>query len=90
MNVEHHLIKIKRLETTLAKLNEEEDYEAVLELYMLIAAHYLNAALSYAMKQLDDMRPSHIYGRGENGNSAKKAKEHYLFIKTTCEGMLHA
>lgn len=101
----------------------EEDYEALVELHMLIASHYVNSALhklkalniskdikhnklfSYLkndeklgsstekirdlMKRLDDLRPSHVYGRGKNGETAQKAKEYYNEIKLVCRGILH-
>lgn len=43
MNISGHQTKIKDIETSLHKLDPEQDYEAVIELAMLIAAHYLNA-----------------------------------------------
>lgn len=44
MKKEDHLQKLKAIEGTLDKLNEEADYEAIVELCMLISAHYVNAA----------------------------------------------
>ena len=111
MKIETHLRKIERLEKSTQKLdNVEEDYEALIELYMLICAHYINASLHKLkvlniskdikhnklfsflkedeklgkdteqikdlMKKIDDLRPGHVYGSGENGNTAKKAKEY--------------
>ena len=119
MNIEHHLRKASRLESSILKLdNKEEDYEALVELSMLIAAHYANAALHKRgsvnvskdikhnklfsflkedekigkdtpeirdmMKRLDDLRPGHVYGRGENGHTAEKAKEYLDKIKQLC------
>lgn len=40
-----HLQKLKGMEKTLNKLDEGSDYEAIVELCMLISAHYTNAAL---------------------------------------------
>lgn len=45
MKVEDHLQKLKAIEGTLKKLDEKADYEAIVELCMLISAHYVNAAL---------------------------------------------
>ena len=33
---------------------------------------------------MDDLRPSHVYGKGENGETAKSAKECYDIIKEVC------
>ena len=123
MKIENHLKKIERLENTCSKLDDiEEDYEVLVELYMLMAAHYINATLHKlgvlnmskdikhnklfsflkegqklgsateevrdSMKKLDDLRPSHVYGTGENGNTALKAKEYYETIKNICLGEL--
>lgn len=123
MKIENHKRKIERLEKSALKLNDiEEDYEALVELYMLIAAHLINAALHKLgkldiskdikhnklfsflkegeklaedttlirdmIKRLDDLRPGHVYGKGENGGTAKKAKEYYLKIKEVCTKIL--
>lgn len=45
MRVEGHLEKIKRLENTMLKLDEEEDHETIVENCVLGAAHCINAAL---------------------------------------------
>lgn len=45
MKVEDHLHKLKGMEETLHKLDEAADYEAIVELCMLVSAHYTNAAL---------------------------------------------
>ena len=119
MKIDNHLRKISNLEKSTLKLDDvEEDYEALIELYMLIAAHYINASLHKLkvlniskdikhnklfsflkgdnklgnnseeirdlMKKLDDLRPGHVYGSGENGGTAKKASEYYKKIKTIC------
>lgn len=124
MKIDNHLRKAERLEKSVLKLDSPaDDYEALVELYMLIAAHYINAALHQIgalniskdvkhnrifsflieskhfgeetvivrdlIKKLDDLRPSHIYGKGENGNTAKKAQEYYLGIKNICERFIH-
>ena len=123
MKIENHLRKIEKLEKSTLKLDDiEEDYEALVELYMLISAHYINASLHQLkvlnismdikhnklfsflkeneklgkntedirdlMKKLDDLRPGHVYGSGENGNTAKKAREYYEKIKENCNSLL--
>jgi len=45
MKIEDHLQKLRGMERTLDKLDYETDYEAIIELSMLISAHYTNAAL---------------------------------------------
>lgn len=45
MKIGDHLQKLKGMEKTLNKLDEGSDYEAIVELCMLISAHYTNAAL---------------------------------------------
>ena len=45
MKIEDHLQKLTAMEGTLKKLDEEADYEAIVELCMLVSAHYTNAAL---------------------------------------------
>ena len=45
MKISNHLEKIGHLESSLSKLGEETDAEAIIELIMLITAHYVNAAM---------------------------------------------
>jgi len=45
MRIEGHLEKITSLQQTLTKLDDSEDHETVVELCLLISAHYINAAL---------------------------------------------
>jgi len=123
MNIDHHFKKIEHLEGSASKLDIKEDYEALVEIYMLISAHYINATLHAlnivkknkdikhnqifsflkegnklgndtdnirnAMKRLDDLRPSHVYGKGENGETAKKAELSYKNIKEICSGIMN-
>ena len=122
MKISNHITKIEHLEKSVLKLNFEDDYEALVELYMLISAHYINASLhtlkivqenkdvkhnqifsflregnklgkdteniSDAMKKLDYLRPSHVYGKGKNGETAKKAEENYKKIKEICSKII--
>jgi len=122
MKIDSHLKKIEHLEKSSLKLGFEEDYEALIEIYMLISAHYINATLHKlgilkedkdikhnklfsflkqgnklgknteiirdSMKKLDDLRPSHVYGKGEDGETAKKAKEYYNKIKVILEKII--
>ena len=41
-----------------------------------------------SMKKLDDLRPSHVYGKGENGEVAKKALEYYKEIQDACNKII--
>jgi len=45
MKPDDHLEKLKGMERTLGKLDPASDYEAMLELCMLISSHYVNACL---------------------------------------------
>ena len=124
MKIENHLRKIERLENSILKLDDiEDDYEALVELYMLIAAHYVNSSMHKLgilniskdikhnklfsflkeseklgsdtieirdlMKRLDDLRPGHVYGKGENGGTATKAKEYFEKIRKICLEILN-
>lgn len=123
MRIEGHAEKIKKLQGTLSKLDDEEDHETIIDLCMLISSHYINAALHVSgrlrpdkdirhnkifgalkrekyfgdesaeiaawFKELEDMRPSQIYGLGKNGDMARKAKSLYSKIKKYCEGFLN-
>jgi len=122
MKAEHHLKKKERFEKTIAKLDREEDYETLIEDYMLAAAHLVNAAMhklgtvtedkdikhnqiygfltrEKALKEkseevaeliqgIEQLRPSHVYGRGENGETCDKAKEFFDKIKEITELIL--
>jgi hypothetical protein len=45
MKIDNHLEKIEHLESSLSKLGEDTDTEAIIELVMLITAHYVNATM---------------------------------------------
>ena len=114
MKIEHHILKLKRFENTVSKLDLEDDYETVIEDYLLAASHLINAALhklgklkidkdikhnqlygyllneqipelgsglKEAINNLEQLRPSHVYGKGKNGKTAQKAKEYFEKIK---------
>jgi len=123
MKIEHHLNKVRRFEATIARLDYEKDYETLIEDYLLVSAHLINAAMhkletlkeskdikhnllfSFLKKEnmlkekseevatlilnLENLRPSHVYGKGENGKTAKKAEEFYLRIKEICENIIN-
>lgn len=123
MRIEGHFEKISNLEGTLSKLDDAEDHETIIELCMLLSAHYVNATLHFIgrlrpdrdikhnklpslikreeyfdensaeiselLRELEEMRPSQIYGTGKNGNTAKIAKSIYLKIKEFCEGIIN-
>ena len=119
MKAEHHIRKAERFNSTLKKLNYEEDYETMIEDFLLSAAHLINAAmhkqgtlpedkdvkhnklsgfvrnenalgneseeLANLIQQLEQLRPSHVYGKGENGETARKAEEIYNELKAICD-----
>ena len=123
MKTEGHIEKIERLEGTLSKLDNNEDHETIVELCILISAHYINAAIhstgrlrpdkdlkhnripsiikreeyfdsrsneiSDLLKELEELRPSHIYGTGKNGTTAIRAREILAAIKSYCEGLIY-
>jgi len=122
MKIEHHINKKERFEKTISKLDRVEDYETLIEDYMLAAAHLLNAAMhklgtltedkdvkhnqlygflinekslnekseevAGLIQGLEQLRPSHVYGKGENGKTCDKAKELFNKIKSICEPIL--
>ena len=45
--------------------------------------------ISELFRELEDMRPSQVYGTGRNGDTAKLAKSAYLKIKDYCEGIMN-
>lgn len=124
MNINSHMKKIETLEKNASKLSSEDDHEVLVEVYMLISAHYINAALhhlgvmgqskdikhnqifsflkdsdklgkdtviiSECMKKLDDLRPSHVYGKGENGKTAEKARAYCNRIRECCAKLMGA
>lgn len=123
MKIESHLQKIGNFLRTIEKLDCHEDYETLIEDYLLVAAHFINAALHKAgilredndikhnklygfLKEdnklgektkevadlifgLEQLRPSHVYGEGEDGKTAKKAEEAFNQIKKICEEIIY-
>lgn len=106
---------------TFQKLDYEEDYETLVEGYLLISAHPINAALhqlrilnpdkdirhnqlygfllhekqweksgelANLIQQLEQLRPSHVYGKGKNGETARFAEEAFQQIKKICGEVL--
>ena len=55
MKIEHHINKIKRFEDTISRLDYEKDYETLIEDYMLVSAHLINAAM-HKLKKLNESR----------------------------------
>lgn len=118
MRIEGHLQKIESLKKTMSKLDNSEDHETIVELCMLISAHYINAALHASgrmradkdikhnripgtikregyfdekgkelaalFRELEEMRPSQVYGIGRNGDTAYKAREILSKISKIC------
>lgn len=122
MKVEHHLRKMENFSSTLKKLNYEEDYETMIEDFLLSAAHLVNAAMhkqgaltedkdvkhnnlfgflkdgsplgseseeiADLIQQLEQLRPSHVYGKGENGETARKAEGIFKEINKICSKLM--
>lgn len=122
MRVEYHLNKAERFQQTMRKLDYNDDYETLIEDYLLAAAHILNAVLhikrilkedkdikhnqlssffkrdatslefhdtlSDLIQQLEQLRSSYVYGKGENGNTARKAEKIFQEIKNICDQLL--
>lgn len=120
MRIEYHLRKIEKITNSLAKLDAEQDGELVIEGYLLIAAHRINATmhersilpqdkdikhnrlfgflkrekpfggesdrLAGLVLAIENLRPSRVYGKGENGNAAKRAGECFKEIERICSG----
>lgn len=120
MRIEYHLRKIEKITNSLAKLDAEQDCELVIEGYLLVAAHRINATmhgkgvlpqdkdikhnrlfgflkrekpfggesdkLAGLVLAIESLRPSHVYGRGEDGNAARRAKECLGEIERICGG----
>jgi hypothetical protein len=61
MKPSEHLVKAKRLEASLARLDPEADYEMVVELCMLAASHYFNVALHATDVTHEAMDQSHTF-----------------------------
>ena len=64
MKIETHLEKIEHLEASLNKLDDESDYEAIIEIIMLLSAHHINAAM-HEMNTLrfdKDIKHNRLYG----------------------------
>lgn len=123
MKIENHLEKIEHLMGTLSKLDNNEDHETIVELSMLISAHYINAALhstnrlrpdkdlkhnripgsikrnnyfdedsiwiSDLFLELEEMRPSQVYGTGKNGETAIIALEILSNIREFSERFIY-
>lgn len=119
MKVEHHLRKIEQITGSLAKLDPHQDSELVIEGYLLIAAHRINAVMhrlgtlsqdrdikhnrlfGFLKREkalgeksdevaglfltIENMRPSHVYGKGGNGDAAARAGECLQGIMRVCD-----
>lgn len=123
MKIEHHIGKLERFRKTIGKLDFEDDYETLIEDYMLAAAHLINACLHKlgvlredkdvkhnqlygfikdndvfedkkeelvsSINGIEQLRPSHVYGKGENGDTAREAKELFDNINMICGEVLY-
>ena len=43
--------------------------------------------LAELIQTLEQLRPSHVYGKGENGDTAKKAEQLFKEIQKICDNM---
>lgn len=121
MKKEHHIRKISSFVKTINKL-DDEDYETLIEDYLLIAAHIINASMHKLLTlkeekdikhnqlhgyisrnnslkddseevaglilELEQLRPSHVYGKGENGETVEHAKSVLNKIVGICKKFL--
>lgn len=122
MRIEHHLHKVERFQATLSKLNYEDDYETMIEDFLLAAAHLINALLHHRkivaedkdikhnrlfgfmkdehmldvspqiaelIQQLEQLRPSQVYGKGRNGDTARHAEDIFTKLQQVCQKLMH-
>lgn len=123
MRIEHHFHKVERFKATLSKLNYEDDYETMIEDFLLAAAHLINALLhqrkivaedkdikhnhlfgfmkdeptlgafsaeiAELIQQLEQLRPSHVYGKGRNGDTARHAESIFTKLQQVCQKLMH-
>jgi len=109
---------MQRFERTIAKLDDEDDSETIIEDCMLAAAHAVNAAMhklatvredkdirhnmlsgfikkekslnddsgqiAELLLQLEELRPSFVYGKGEDKDAAILARGTYNKIREVC------
>ena len=70
MKISNHITKIEHLERSALKLCFKEDYEALVEIYMLISAHYINAALHElkTIKENKDVKHNQIFSFLKEGD----------------------
>lgn len=96
MKIEHHLNKIKRFEATISKLGtlrEDKDIKHNRLFGFLKREQALteqSEEVAGLIQQLDQLRPSHVYGKGENGATARRAGEIFDKIKIICGGILES
>lgn len=122
MRIEHHKEKVGRFERTIAKLDEKDDSETLIEDYMLASSHLINAAMhklgtlredkdikhnnifgfvkreqslkefseevANLIQQIEQLRPSYVYGKGKNGGMVIKAREAFSQIKKICNAII--
>ena len=64
MKIEHHIRKARKFESTIGKLDFHEDYETIIEDYMLAASHLINAALHKLgkLKIEKDVKHNQLFG----------------------------
>ena len=64
MRIEHHLHKVERFQATLSKLDYEDDYETMIEDFLLAAAHLINALLHHRkiVAEDKDIKHNRLFG----------------------------
>ena len=72
----------------LGKLDESRDIKHNLIANFLVDQFEDAGKVRAAMQKLEDLRPSHGYGKGENGETAKKAEEYYNEVRKICRKIL--
>jgi hypothetical protein len=80
MRIEGHFEKISNLEGTLSKLDDSEDHETIIELCMLLSAHYINAALHFIgrLRPDKDIKHNNLPGLLKRENILMKTVLKYL------------
>lgn len=64
MKIDNHIIKAKRFLTTLKKLDYNEDSETIIEILVMAASHYVNAAMHKlrTIPEDRDIKHNHMAG----------------------------
>ena len=87
MKQEHHERKVKNLEHSIGKLDLEQDFELVIEGYILIAAHFLNKTMHISGRLPEERGIKHnkLAGFIKNEKSFGEKSEEISFLMDTLE-----